>query len=537
VIRRLETRRAAVVVSIAGVLGLGAAALIACGSGGDDGSEPVRAVPPVADPSPESAGWGEGRGPDRPPNFVVIETDDQAMSLYRRAFMPLTKRLIEEQGTWFANSFALPPLCCPSRATLITGQYPHTHGILGNNPGYPDLREPANVLPAWLQRAGYRTGLIGKYLNGTRAALGLEPAPGWDRWYESGDAPTYFGPLFSVDGERRHYAGDRYVTSLINDEAVQFVTEAARDGVPFFAWVAHWAPHQKRDPGAAGCGRGTITAEPLPADERRYSDLPFPPPPGFDERNVADKPPRIQRLPSLSARDRRAVARSWRCRGAALREVDRGVGEIYEALERAGVLEDTVIVFTSDNGFYFGEHRLPARKGGGFEAALRVPLAIRVGRNVIRSGSPGAIREPVGNLDLAPTLVELAGATPCIDGEGCRRLDGRSLTALLRGRAGGWPRDRALLNELDEACHLIGIRTVRWSAFGRGRVDDDGRCRLRANRNFQVYDMRADPAQLRNLAESRPRLVEELRARAERLAACSGIRGREPRAPGFEFCD
>jgi N-acetylglucosamine-6-sulfatase len=533
---RAEIGRApALAAIVAGALALATTALIACGSGGDEESEPARAVPPITYPASDRAP-GEHTSTRRP-NFVVIETDDQSMSLYRRDFMPLTKRLIERDGTWFANSFALPPLCCPSRATLITGQYPHSHGILGNNPGYPDLREPANVLPAWLQRIGYRTGLIGKYLNGTRATLGLEPAPGWDRWYESGDAPAYFGPLFSVDGERRHYDRERYVTSLINDETVTFVTEAAADGVPFFAWVAHWAPHQKRDPNAPGCGRGTITAEPLPADERRYRDLPFEPPPAFNERDVADKPPRIQRLPRLSARDHRAVARSWRCRGAAAREVDRGVGEIHAALERTGVLEDTVIVFTSDNGFYFGEHRLPTRKGGGFDAALRVPLAIRVGRNVLRGAEPPAVvREPVGNLDLAPTLLELAGATPCVGGS-CRRLDGRSLTGLLRGRSGKWPRDRALLNELDDGCHLIGIRTVRWSAFGRGRVDGEGRCRLEANRNLQVYDARSDPAQLRNLADQRPRLVDSLLARAERLAACSGIRGREQRAPGFPFCE
>lgn len=524
---------------VASLLALATIGLIACGSGGEDEDVDVaRAVPPItyAPAGGEPAGDGERTG--QRPNLVVIETDDQSMSLYRRAFMPRTRTLIEGEGTWFPNSFALPPLCCPSRATMITGQYPHSHGILGNNPGYRDLREPAHVLPSWLQRAGYRTGLIGKYLNGTRATLGLEPAPGWDRWYESGDAPTYFGPVFSVDGERRNYRRDRYVTSLINDEAVRFIGEAAADEVPFFAWVAHWAPHQKREPNVRGCGRGTVTAEPLPGDERRYRDLAFARSRAFNERDVADKPPRIQRLDPLSRRERRAVARSWRCRGAALREVDRGVGEIYAALERAGVLEETVIVFTSDNGFYFGEHRLPARKGSGFDAALRVPLAIRVGRDVFPGADPPpVVREPVGNVDLAPTLLELAGATPCFETDGCRRLDGRSLAGLLGGEPRDWPRDRGLLNELDDDCHLIGVRTRRWSAFGRGRVDDQGRCRLRANRNLQIYDMRADPAQLHNLADTRPRLVETLRARAERLAACSGLRGREPRAPGFPFCE
>src|SRR5918999_1331918 len=160
--RTHQRRGMAIAASIAAAAVLSTVSLIACGSGGDDPGEPGRAVPPITDPPPGSAGWGEGRAPDRPPNFVVIQTDDQSMSLYRRELMPKTRRLMGGGGAGFGNSFPLPPLCCPSRATLITGQYPHSHGVLGNNPGYADLREPAHVLPAWLQRAGYRTGLVGK---------------------------------------------------------------------------------------------------------------------------------------------------------------------------------------------------------------------------------------------------------------------------------------------------------------------------------------------------------------------------------------
>jgi arylsulfatase A-like enzyme len=235
------------------------------------------------------------------------------------------------------------------------------------------------------------------------------------------------------------------------------------------------------------------------------------------------------------------------CARASLREVDRGVAAIYRALEAVGERGNTVVVFTSDNGYYYGEHRLGTGKAPPYEESIRVPLLIRV-PSAYRNGSARVSRvsEPVGNIDLAPTILRLAGAPPCASPGDCRTMDGRSLLPLLSGNPGAWPAHRGLLVELRQSgggnagiCAYAGVR-VRARIFTRYTAVTDratGDCEPAGER--ELYDLRDDPYELRNLAGRRAHRAEQRRlsSRLDRLRNCAGIAGRDARLGGRPFCE
>jgi N-acetylglucosamine-6-sulfatase len=503
-----------------------------------------------------ASGPGEPSGTDggKRPNVVLIVTDDQTLASYAPDVMPHTTRLLEGTGTRFANAFVTTPLCCPSRASMLTGQYGHNNGVLRND--YGQLNEKGNTLPVWLQEAGYRTMHVGRYLNFYEAVTKPhEVAPGWDDWRSITGGSAYFDYTLEVDGEPVRYGNDDedYVTRVINDRAAHMIESAAPRPEPFFLQVDHIAPHQASGKRTLGCKSSPI---PDPRDTRRFRDRGLPVKPSFDETDTSDKPSFIRELPPLEEANVRRITRRWRCSLAALRAVDRGVRELYAALRGSGELSNTAVIFVSDNGYYFGEHRIPDKKHNPYEEGIRVPLIVRAPK-ALRGGAPRApvINETVANIDIAPTILQLAGAQPCAGRGNCRTMDGRSLMPLLRG-TGDWPAERDLVVELTRegtpsdvggrACAYSGVRTPGPSGTGTLYVEHtsavaaSGNCEPVAE--AELYDLGVDPYQLDNLARLDGDVpappVEQ--APAERLAElrdCAGIRDRDLPPASGHYCE
>jgi N-acetylglucosamine-6-sulfatase len=446
-----------------------------------------------AEPEPASEAAGSR------PNIVVVLTDDQDFRSVRA--MESVRRLLGRGGTRFERAYATFPLCCPARATLLTGLYSHNHGVVDNKPpegGFPAFRGRRHTIGVWLQRAGYRTAWIGKFLN----AYGLDGRypipPGWSRWHafvEQSELRMY-GYRLNENGTVRSYGSSprAYQTDVLARKAGRFVESSARRPQPFFLVMATLAPHDEDDRIDTG-GR-----DPRPAPRHRGAELPaalLRPPASFDERDVSDKARRVRTSPRLSVAERRRVRRLRRSRLESLMAVDEAVAMLVRTLRRSGELDRTVIVFTTDNGYMLGEHRQVGGKSLPYEEAARVPLLIR------GPGFPAGERRTqiVGDVDLTPTFLELAGADPT------RRPDGVSLLGPAADPGAG--ADRALLLESGA---MRAVRTSRWLYVDYVK---GGR---------ELYDTEADPLQLRSLAGSPPLADTEaaLTAQLEALADCSG---------------
>jgi N-acetylglucosamine-6-sulfatase len=367
----------------------------------------------------------------KPPNIVVILTDEQVLASFQREVMPKTYKHLVDDGTTFENFVVNDPNCCPSRATFLTGQYAHNMRVFSNNPGYEALKDKNNVLPVWLQDAGYTTAHVGKFLNKYGQAVKDEGtvAPGWDEWHAALEPRRYYDYDLKVNGHTVHYGkgpGD-YLTTVLTERAVRTIDNEVGKGGPLFLQFAPFAPHVgPSDP----TGRCKGAAVPDPRDAGLYADELPPLPPSYNEEEIEDKPSFIRRLPPLEEGDDAAVQKQWGCALAALRGVDRAVAEIIRAFQSHGELGNTTFIFWSDNGYMNGEHRL-RKKSQGYEEAIHVPLVIRPARGL--KGGPSTISAPAANVDLAPTILKLANGEPCRSKGDCRVMDGRSLVPLLRG--------------------------------------------------------------------------------------------------------
>jgi arylsulfatase A-like enzyme len=436
------------------------------------------------------------------PNVVVVMTDDQTQESMR--VMSNVQRLLAQQGTTFANSFASFPLCCPSRATFLTGQYPHNSTILGNalpQGGYQKLRPThANTLPAWLQQAGYRTVHIGKYLNGYGRDNPRELPAGWSEWYGSVDPATYrfYGYRLNERGTLVDYGArpEDYQADVYARKSVEAIRRLAPQAQPFFLSVAFLAPHSG-GPREADDPRNQATPVPAPRHRNRFASEPLPASPSFNEADVSDKPLSIRRRAVLGPQRVAGVTENYRQRLESLLAVDEAVAAIVAALEASGELQRTLILFTADNGFFHGEHRVPAGKVLVYEPSARVPLIVR-GPGVPR----GRVHQQfVTNVDWAATIVDAANA------RAGRRLDGRSLVPLAQNPTRRWGRDL-----LFETPSYSALRTPRWLWVEHGTGERE------------LYDLSRDPHQLQSQHANGTLslLRQRLAARLARLRVCAG---------------
>jgi N-acetylglucosamine-6-sulfatase len=444
-----------------------------------------------------SAGAGSAQAPAQP-NVLVVMTDDQTVESLR--VMTNVRALLAAQGTTFENSFASFPLCCPSRATFLTGQYAHNHTVMGNalpSGGYEKL-DSANTLPVWLQRAGYRTVHIGKYLNGYGRRSATEVPPGWSEWYGSVDPSTYqfYNYTLNENGRTVRYGADpaSYQADVYTRKAADAVRRLAPGG-PFFLSVAYLAPHSggPREPDDP---RNLGTPVPAPRHRNRFATEPLPTTPAFNEADVSDKPRGIRTRPVIGPGRVAAITENYRQRLESLLAIDEGVAELIAALRTAGELENTLIVFTADNGFFHGEHRVQAGKVLHYEPSARVPLILR-GPGIPR----GAVRRQlVANIDVAPTIVSAARATPG------RAVDGRPLQLFAR--------DARLHSARDILLETAGYRALRSPRYVYVE---------HSTNEQELYDLGADPHQLTSLHASAAHapLKAELAARLAALRTCA----------------
>ena len=517
-------------------LGLALLAALACAA-------PAQARPATA--------AGDGR-----PNVLLVMTDDQALEDLRH--MPNVQRLLVDRGTSFSQAITSFPLCCPSRATVLTGQFAHNHGVSGNfaPEGWYGMKKRANTLGTWLQRAGYRTSLVGKWLNGYGARGQTEVPAGWTDWHGILDlsAYDYFNFTMNDNGRLRTYGDADYarrlnafavpverreianigdfarllstsfvpgdfgtarpedytvdVTASVTDRILRHESRSRR---PFFAWWSVAAPHREDVNSQRGIPWRN-DPRPAPRDEAAAQRFGLPRPPSFDEADVSDKPSLLRDLPPLDDRAVERLQHNYEGRIGSLQAVDRGVARLMGTLKATRQLDNTVVVFTSDNGWVQGEHRIPGDKFVPYEESIKVPLIVR---------GPGfaagrVVDNPVSNADLAPTLLDLGRARPG------RRMDGTSLVPFARrprtapyrampveatGKlfaAEGFPQ------EYDRP--YSGLRTRR---FKYVRWDYGPR---------ELYDLRADPYEMTNLAgdPAHAGTVARLEAQRRKLARCRG---------------
>jgi N-acetylglucosamine-6-sulfatase len=461
------------------------------------------------------------------PNVVLLMTDDQTVRDMRA--LRQTRQLMAKRGTSFVNSFVSYPLCCPSRATLLTGQYAHNHGVLGNVPpagGYGALQGKDNTLPVWLQRAGYYTGHIGKYLNGYGVDLPADVPPGWNEWYGAVDPSTYlmWGYTLNENGIFRTY-GSRtvedpalYQTDVYRDKAVDFVRRRAPSKRPFYLSVAFLAPHSE---GLRARGSEGSTVRSAPRHRGRFGTEPLPREPAFNESDVSDKPSFFAAaFPPMGPAEIAYAENSNRSRLESLLAVDDAVKAIVSALKATGELDDTLIIFVSDNGFFTGEHRVPLGKYLPYEPSIRVPLMLR-GLGV---KAAGVSRELVVNTDLAATIVDVARA------KAGRTLDGRSLLPFARDprRRSRRPilvetRGRGANGDLDQDGSSPGLGTGSVPPY-RGLRTQRYLYVEYASGERELYDLARDPNELRSRAGSRAYAATRraLDKALDVLATCKG---------------
>jgi N-acetylglucosamine-6-sulfatase len=420
----------------------------------------------------------------RRPNIVVVLVDDMRWDEMRVAGHPFidTPHMdrVAREGARFLNAFATTPLCSPSRASFLTGQYARTNGITDNT------ARPSHTLatfPAELQRAGYRTGFFGKWHMGNDDS----PRPGFTHWVAMPGQGEAIDPSLNVDGERVHVKG--YTTDLLTDYVERFIERPSDQ--PFLVYLAHKAIHPnviQRDDGSVvpipGQPGGFVAAD---RHRGRYAGRPMP------RRASAFKPPQgkpallrpIKELPPLG-RETATTDEEIRGRIEMLLGVDDSLGRILATLQKKGVLDDTVVVFTSDHGYFYGEHGLNEERRLAYEEAIRIPLLIRYPRRVAANVTKSQM---VLSTDLAPTLLELAGVEPGA------HLQGRSLIPVLERDTPDW-RSSFLVEYYSDTVfpriYQMGYDAVRTARYKY--------IRYRELRGMdELYDLEADPFEETNI--------------------------------------
>jgi N-acetylglucosamine-6-sulfatase len=441
--------------------------------------------------------------PSDRPNIVFVLTDDLDVASAQK--MSQIRSLLIEEGTSFENAFVSYPLCCPSRATILTGLYAHNHGVKGNHlpyGGFQKFRDGGheeNAISARLQQVGYRTGYFGKYLNDYPGDDPTHIPPGWDEWHAVAQEKTdYHEYDLNENGEVVSYEkkAKNYLPDALSDMALEYVRGTADNSEPFFLYLSPPAPH--------------LPASVAKRYRNAFAEEASPRPPSFDEEDVSDKPLYIKNRPRLSTEETSGIANLHRRRLESMLAVDEMVASLIQELEAVGELDNTFIFFTSDNGWEQGEHRISMEKGYPYEESARVPFFVR-GPGVAAGVKTDALTL---NTDFAPTLADLAGAS--FTG------DGRSLTSILRGEEPSSWRSAVLLEGWGENVS-IGLppeyKAVRTESHKYVEYVTGER---------ELYDLKADPYELENVYKSAdPTLVKDLKTRLDALRSCAEAGCRE----------
>lgn len=398
------------------------------------------------------------------PSVIVILVDDQRWD--NMAYMPNLNQYLGTTSVQFSNSFVSHSLCCPSRATLLTGQYTHNHKVetnVGTAGGMTRFND-ATALPVPLQRSGYRTGYFGKYFNDYYTRASYIP-PGWSDWRVfNSTAPAYSNYTMNENGTTTSYGtgSQQYSTNVIAAQAVQFIN-ATPNGQPFFLVLAPTAPHHPFTPD--------------PQDVGAFSGHPAWRPVSYNEADVSDKPSWVQALPLISTAEQDSLDLEHQKQLESMLAVDRGVATIMDALSATGRLGSTVVIYTSDNGMSWGEHRWVDSKLCPYEECIRVPLWIQM------PGITGRVDDHlVQNVDLAPTIAELADVSLMTS-----PVNGRSLLPLLTDPNAGWRTE--IFHETYSILQRrhVAVRTGQYTYVEY------------VNGERELYDLVADPYQMLNV--------------------------------------
>jgi arylsulfatase A-like enzyme len=499
---------------------------------------------------------------DGRPNILVVMTDDQALTDVAK--MPNVRKLLAKQGTTFSNAVDSFPLCCPSRATFITGQYAHNHGVVGNfyPYGWYGMKDRGNTLPSWLQKSGYTTALIGKWLNGYGAVDAHGEVPkGFDIWRGLLDvsAYDYFNFVMNRNGKLKTWGDAVFARGLVEFAEIEVLpnpggiagvvqklkdifgdppytywgTQKAKDyspdvtgkvteGLvrdqknakdPFFIWWAPAAPHRE-DVATTLMGRPGRDPRPAPRYAQRSSGFKLPRPRSFNEADFSDKPTNMrEKAPVLTKKQIAQLQLDYEGRIGSLLAVDDHVKKLMGILKSTHQDKNTLVVFVSDNGWMQGEHRIPGDKFLPYEESLKVPFILR------GPGVPAGktVSGQVSNIDFASTILDVANANPG------RPQDGVSLMPVVRNHK----RQPNPIVEIEAPRPLFeqdvpvnawdrpykGVRTDRYTYVVYTEAGDE-----------ELYDRRKDPAQMRSVAAdpAYAKVKARLKARLAKLDTCQG---------------
>jgi len=510
-----------------------------------------------------------GAGKGKQPNIVVIMTDDQAAA--DLVNMPNVKKLLADRGTTFSDAVDSFPLCCPARATFITGQYAHNHGVVGNfyPHGWYGMKDRGNILPTWLQKSGYRTGMVGKWLNGYGALTGKGEKPkGFDIWRGLLDvsAYDYFNFVMSIDGKGEKTWGDSvfahklvqfaniqvvdkpepvvlavikklqevfgpapytyfgsqntkdYTVDVTGNVFTDLLDKEKSQTKPFFMWWSPAAAHREDvATSPALLGRKGVDPRPAPRYEAKSKSYTLPRPPNFNQGDASFAKLPANMTSNLPTLDDKAIAQlqlDYEGRTGSLLAVDDHVAKIVKKLKDTGQYDNTTIIFTSDNGWMQGQHRVPGDKFLPYEESLRVPFII-AGPGVPKGRK---IKGQVTNVDFAPTILDLANAKPG------RAMDGVSLLATANN-----PKkrpDRAISIEAPEPLFTSpSMPTNKWDQAYKGvRTDDWKYVVYKVSGGEELYNLKADPYEINNLAAdpAYAAIKAKMIAKLAKVNACAG---------------
>jgi arylsulfatase A-like enzyme len=505
---------------------------------------------PASTAAPASAG--------RQPNIVFVLADDLDLASYTDpAKFPKFNSLMTQQGTTFSNYFVTDSLCCPSRSSILRGEYVHNHGVHTNLPpngGFEQfhaLGNESSTIGTWMHAAGYHTGLLGKYLNGYPDTVArTHVPPGWDDWVSPSGGNPYaeYSYQLNDNGKLEHHGTQPadYLVDLLSQKAGHFIGSAPKDK-PFFLYVAPYVPHQP--------------ATPAPRYANAFPGAQAPRPPSFDQVDPT-APAWLRNRPPLTAPLITTIDNLYRRRLQTMLGVDDMLANVVTSLEKSGQLDNTYIVFSSDNGFHLGEHRLPPGKQTAFEEDIHVPLVVR-GPGVPKGKTVDTLAE---NVDLAPTFAALGHAkVPDF-------VNGQSLVPAFHGTTASSQRSAVLVEHYADTPDELGARKQRKAQKRQGaqattaktsEPDDDASppvaglptsgptapvlqagqvprvlipsyAALRTDRytyveytatgERELYDLTTDPFELHNIAATAdPALVAGLAKQLNALRTCTGV--------------